>query len=167
MKKIVSCTIATALATTNLTTVSADTIKSVTKIDDSINANINEEANSSVDVTIEDIEKIEGSSEEGMVTENNNDSTDLGDEVVETEGIFLNQKHTVKNCRKAYIPQVSLRTNLPEGMDPNEQLYDSMQARMDKQLAAYVKPELDPEIEKQLDDFMLSIGMKQEDIDKI
>ena len=45
MKKIVSCTIATALATTNLTTVSADTIKSVTKIDDSINANINEEAN--------------------------------------------------------------------------------------------------------------------------
>ena len=41
MKKIVSCTIATALATTNLTTVSADTIKSVTKIDDSINANIN------------------------------------------------------------------------------------------------------------------------------
>ena len=100
-------------------------------------------------------------------TENNNDSTDLGDEVVETEGIFLNQKHTVKNCRKAYIPQVSLRTNLPEGMDPNEQLYDSMQARMDKQLAAYVKPELDSEIEKQLDDFMLSIGMKQEDIDKI
>ena len=87
--------------------------------------------------------------------------------VVETEGIFLNQKHTVKNCRKAYIPQVSLRTNLPEGMDPNEQLYDSMQARMDKQLAAYVKPKLDPEIEKQLDDFMLSIGMKQEDIDKI
>lgn len=52
-------------------------------------------------------------------------------------------------------------------MDPNEQLYDSMQARMNKQLAAYVKPELDPEIEKQLDDFMLSIGMKQEDIDKI
>lgn len=94
MKKIVSCTIATALATTNLTTVSADTIKSVTKIDDSINANINEEANSSVDVTIEDIEKIEGSSEEGMVTENNNDSTDLGDEVVETEGT---EKETTSN----------------------------------------------------------------------
>ena len=41
MKKIVSCTIATALATTNLTTVSADTIKSVTNIDDYIYANIN------------------------------------------------------------------------------------------------------------------------------
>ncbi|MCB5397847.1 hypothetical protein LIP50_10630, partial [Intestinibacter bartlettii] len=78
-----------------------------------------------------------------------------------------NQKHTVKNCRKAYIPQVSLRTSLPEGMDPNEQLYESMHKRMEKQLAAYVKPELDPEIEKQLDEFMLSIGMKQEDIDKI
>ena len=87
--------------------------------------------------------------------------------VAETEGIFLNQKHTVKNCRKAYIPQVSLRTSLPEGMDPNEQLYESMHKRMEKQLAAYVKPELDLEIEKQLDEFMLSIGMKQEDIDKI
>ena len=87
--------------------------------------------------------------------------------VAETEGIFLNQKHTVKNCRKAYIPQVSLRTSLPEGMDPNKQLYDSMHNRMEKQLAAYVKPELDSEIEKQLDDFMLSIGMKQEDIDKL
>ena len=52
-------------------------------------------------------------------------------------------------------------------MDPNKQLYDSMHKRMEKQLAAYVKPELDSEIEKQLDDFMLSIGMKQEDIDKI
>lgn len=81
--------------------------------------------------------------------------------------IFLNQKHTVKNCRKAYIPQVSLRSNLPAGKDPNEALYESMNKRMEKQLAAYVKPELDPVVEKQLDDYMLSIGMKPEDIEKI
>lgn len=99
-----------------------------------------------------------------------NDKTlaiDVLKKVVDENGIFLNQKHTVKNCRKAYIPQISLRTNLPEGKDPNEALYESMHKRMEKQLAAYVKPELDPAIEKQLDDFMLSIGMKQEDIDKI
>ena len=59
MKKIVSCTIATALATTKFNYCICRYYKSVTKIDDSINANINEEANSSVDVTIEDIEKIE------------------------------------------------------------------------------------------------------------
>lgn len=81
--------------------------------------------------------------------------------------IFLNQKHTVKNCRKAYIPQVSLRSNLPAGKDPNEALYESMNKRMEKQLAAYVKPELDPVVEKKLDDYMLSIGMKPEDIEKI
>lgn len=81
--------------------------------------------------------------------------------------IFLNQKHTVKNCRKAYIPQVSLRTNLPAGKDPNQALYESMNKRIEKQLAAYVKPELDPVIEKKLDDYMLSIGMKLEDIKKI
>lgn len=80
---------------------------------------------------------------------------------------FLNQKHTVKNCRKAYNPQVSLRTNLPEGKDPNEALYESMQARVEKQLAGYVRPELDPSIEKKLDDYMLSIGMKEEDIKKV
>lgn len=81
--------------------------------------------------------------------------------------IFLNQKHTVKNCRKAYNPQVSLRSNLPAGKDPNKALYESMNKRIEKQLAAYVKPELDSIIEKQLDDYMLSIGMKQEDIAKI
>jgi Trimethylamine:corrinoid methyltransferase len=82
-------------------------------------------------------------------------------------GVFLNKKHTVKNCRKAYIPQVSLRSSLPAGKDPNQALYESMHKRMEKQLAAYVKPKLDPAIEKQLDEYMLSIGMKPEDIQKV
>ncbi len=87
--------------------------------------------------------------------------------VAEKGGIFLDQKHTVKNCRKTYIPQVSLRSKLPEGKNPNEALYESMNKRMEKQLAAYVKPELDLAIEKQLDEYMLSIGMKLEDIKKV
>lgn len=82
-------------------------------------------------------------------------------------GVFLNKKHTVKNCRKAYNPQVSLRNNLPAGKDPNQALYESMNKRMEKQLAAYVKPALDPAVEKQLDEYMLSIGMKPEDIEKV
>lgn len=82
-------------------------------------------------------------------------------------GVFLNKKHTVKNCRKAYVPQVSLRTNLLAGKDPNEALYESMHKRIEKQLAAYVKPKLDSTIEKKLDEYMLNIGMKPEDIQKV
>lgn len=82
-------------------------------------------------------------------------------------GIFLNQKHTVKNCRKAYNPQISLRSSLPVGKNPNEALYESMNARIEKQLSAYVRPDLDPTIEKKLDEYMLNIGMGIEDINKI
>jgi trimethylamine--corrinoid protein Co-methyltransferase len=82
-------------------------------------------------------------------------------------GVFLNKKHTVKNCRKAYNPQVSLRNNLPAGKDPNQALYESMNKKMEKQLASYVKPALDPAVEKQLDDYMVKIGMKPEDIAKV
>jgi trimethylamine--corrinoid protein Co-methyltransferase len=82
-------------------------------------------------------------------------------------GTFLNQKHTVKNCRKNYVPQVSLRAHLPEGMDPNEALYQSINKRIEKQLAAYVKPELDSVIEEQLDKYMFGIGMRPEDIKKV
>lgn len=42
MKKIVSNTILTALAATNLTTIAAQSVSATTKADDSINANINE-----------------------------------------------------------------------------------------------------------------------------
>ena len=57
MKKIVSCTIATALATTNLTTMSVEAMNSTTKVDDSIN--VNEHINNSTEVIVEDIDKIE------------------------------------------------------------------------------------------------------------
>ncbi|MDW7650530.1 MAG: trimethylamine methyltransferase family protein [Bacillota bacterium] len=87
--------------------------------------------------------------------------------VAQTGATFLNQKHTVKNCRKAYVPQVSLRSELPEGMDPNEALYESMNNRMEKQLAAYVKPELASDVEEKLDDYMLALGMRPEDMKKV
>ena len=82
-------------------------------------------------------------------------------------GSFLNQKHTVKNCRKAYVPQVSLRSDLPEGKNPNDALYESMHKRIEKQLAAYVKPELDATVEKKLDEYMLGMGMSLEDVQKV
>lgn len=67
MKKIVSCTIATALAATNLTTVSADVVKATTETDDSIN--MNENINNSANVTVEDTEKIENTN--NSITDDN------------------------------------------------------------------------------------------------
>ena len=75
MKKIVSNTIVTALAATNLTTIAAQSVSATTKADDSINANINEEFNNSIDVTVEDTESIESSNTENS---SNNDETGEG-----------------------------------------------------------------------------------------
>ena len=75
MKKIVSNTIVTALAATNLTTIVAQSVSATTKADDSINANINEEFNNSIDVTVEDTESIESSNTENS---SNNDETGEG-----------------------------------------------------------------------------------------
>ena len=75
MKKIVSNTILTALAATNLTTIAAQSVSATTKADDSINANINEEFNNSIDVTVEDTESIESSNTENS---SNNDETGEG-----------------------------------------------------------------------------------------
>lgn len=75
MKKIVSCTIATALAATNLPTMSVEAMNSTTKVDDSVNVNINENINGSTEVIVEDTDKIENNIEENQsYNENNNDS---------------------------------------------------------------------------------------------
>ena len=86
MKKIVSCTIATALTATNLTTVSAEVVRATTKSDDSIN--MKEDINNSVNVTVEDTDKIEnvnGSISENIensdnASETTDNSTDEGNE---------------------------------------------------------------------------------------
>ena len=62
MKKIVSCTIATALAATILSTMSVEAMNSTTKVDDSVN--VNENINNSSEVIVEDTDKIENNIEE-------------------------------------------------------------------------------------------------------
>ena len=69
MKKIVSCTIATALAATNLPTMSVEAMNSTTKVDDSVNVNINENINGSTEVIVEDTDKIENNIEEPLSKE--------------------------------------------------------------------------------------------------
>lgn len=77
MKKIVSCTIATALAATNLTTMSVEAMKSTTKVDD--NTNVNESINNSTEVIVENTDKIENSNSSVENNNSDNDTNDLGE----------------------------------------------------------------------------------------
>ncbi|WP_169832966.1 trimethylamine methyltransferase family protein [Geosporobacter ferrireducens] len=81
---------------------------------------------------------------------------------------FIEHIHTVQRCRKdPWFPSISIRRRLMPGEDPNQVLYDSMHNRLEEMLRAYKKPEIDGSIEKQLDDYMLHLGMNKEIIGKI
>ena len=77
MKKIVSCTIATALATTNLTTMSVEAMKSGTKVNDS--NNINQQINNSTEVIVEDTDKIENNNTNIESNDSNNSNLNQND----------------------------------------------------------------------------------------
>lgn len=81
---------------------------------------------------------------------------------------FLEHIHTVKRCRKdPWFPSISVRRRLVPGEDPNQVLYDSMHNRLQEMLRSYKKPEIDAGIEKQLDDYMIDLGMNKDIIELI
>ena len=80
------------MAATNLTTIAAQSVSATTKADDSINANINEEFNNSIDVTVEDTESIESSNTENS---SNNDETGEGSinsEINDEDNCYYDEK---------------------------------------------------------------------------
>ena len=81
MKKIVSCTIATALATTNLTSMSVEAMSSTTKVDESVD--INESINNSTEVIIEDTDKIENNNEENKSYDEKGNNLDFEESLIE------------------------------------------------------------------------------------
>ena len=83
MKKIVSCTIATALATTNLTSMSVEAMSSTTKVDESVD--INENINNSTEVIIEDTDKIENNNEENKSYDENGNNLDFEESLIEKD----------------------------------------------------------------------------------
>ncbi|MBQ5695436.1 MAG: hypothetical protein IIV48_02155 [Clostridium sp.] len=83
MKKIVSCTIATALATTNLTSMSVEAMSSTTKVDESVD--INESINNSTEVIIEDTDKIENNNEENKSYDENGNNLDFEESLIEKD----------------------------------------------------------------------------------
>ena len=83
MKKIVSCTIATALAATNLTSMSVEAMSSTTKVDESVD--INESINNSTEVIIEDTDKIENNNEENKSYDENGNNLDFEESLIEKD----------------------------------------------------------------------------------
>ena len=83
MKKIVSCTIATALATTNLTSMSVEAMSSTTKVDESVD--INESINNSTEVIIEDSDKIENNNEENKSYDEKGNNLDFEESLIEKD----------------------------------------------------------------------------------
>lgn len=83
MKKIVSCTIATALATTNLTSMSVEAMSSTTKVDESVD--INESINNSTEVIIEDSDRIENNNEENKSYDENGNNLDFEESLIEKD----------------------------------------------------------------------------------
>lgn len=83
MKKIVSCTIATALATTNLTSMSVEAMSSTTKVDESVD--INESINNSTEVIIEDSDRIENNNEENKSYDEKGNNLDFEESLIEKD----------------------------------------------------------------------------------
>ncbi len=87
-------------------------------------------------------------------------------EAIEGDGTFVTLDHTFDRCRlDPWNSQVSVHTNTTG--DPNQALYDSIHKRLEKLLASYQCPKLPEEQRKALDELMLSIGMKAEDIARV
>ncbi|MEN8078698.1 hypothetical protein ABFP60_17155 [Clostridioides difficile] len=134
MKKIVSCTIATALAATNLTTVSAEVVRATTKTDDSIN--MKEDINNSVNVTVEDTDKIENvnGSISGNIENSDNasettdNSTDEGNESSEesNKGDELEEGGNTSS-----VVQDSESNNDKQEIDNNEEVFNDEKESVD------------------------------------
>ena len=99
MKKIVSCTIATALAATNLPTMSVEAMNSTTKVDDSVNVNINENNNDSESKESLNEDDEQASEESTISSDDKSENSDIegsvsaeAEKVTNIEEIDVNEK---------------------------------------------------------------------------
>lgn len=151
MKKVVSCTIATALAATNLTTMSAEVVKATTKTDDSIN--INENINNSVNVTVEDTEKIENvnGSVSGdievsndtceSINNSNNESSESSQQTIEEEVSVENENTSSTEEDSTNNSEASVETDEIQESSEVSVESDEIQESQDDNLEENIKDE--------------------------
>lgn len=95
-------------------------------------------------------------------------SIDVIKDVISNNGSFLTHKNTAKNCRKlSWTPTISQRGKVTLGDTPNNLMQKSIDDRIEYLLNKYEEPKLDKEIENKLDEYMRSIGVSQQLLDRI
>ncbi len=71
-------------------------------------------------------------------------------------GQFLTTRDTMKKCRThSWAPEVALRGSL-SGRTPGEALASNIQKKMERMLASYVRPELEPARQAALEDYLVN-----------
>ena len=124
MKKIVSCSIATALATTNLTSMSVEAMSSTTKVDESVD--INESINNSTEVIIEDSDRIENNNEENKSYDEKGNNLDFEESLIEKDEESIDESDILidDKLEDSYIESdlnvENVEANNIDGIDINE-----------------------------------------------
>ena len=86
-------------------------------------------------------------------------------EVVTSGGQFMTSDHTLERCRTdPWQPQVSLHGKA--NLEPNAELYASINSQIDRMLKGYRRPELDAALEVELDKYAARHGLAKEIIEK-
>lgn len=89
---------------------------------------------------------------------------DLIDEVGQ-DGVYLTEDHTFEFCRvEPLTPEISVRGSV---LDPGTQFERNIQAKIDKELAAYSRPELDPAVIEKMHEILKGRGVTDELIAKL
>ncbi|CVK21855.1 trimethylamine methyltransferase family protein [Sporomusa sphaeroides] len=81
-------------------------------------------------------------------------------------GHFLTQTHTMRHCRKeSFLPEISLKGAVTG--DPNQEILQNINKKMDKMLAAYARPELPEATVRELKKYLADKGLNQAELDKL
>lgn len=81
---------------------------------------------------------------------------------------FLNHKHTVKRCRTGlWKPLISVREKGEITDTPENLLLKNINDKMDEYLDKYETPDINPEIEKGLREYMLNLGIDEETLNRV
>jgi trimethylamine--corrinoid protein Co-methyltransferase len=87
-------------------------------------------------------------------------------DVIDTGMQFMLHEHTLTRFRlDPWQWEVSLHGK--SHGEPNAELYESIHKAMNAKLDAYKRPEMDPAVEKALDDYILALGMPKEAVEKL
>jgi trimethylamine---corrinoid protein Co-methyltransferase len=74
-------------------------------------------------------------------------------------GLFLNHRDTFKKCRtEPWHPEISLRGGLKE-TTPDSAFLNQIEKKLNKEFANYQKPDIDPEIKQNMQDYLNRCGL--------